>query len=289
MLEAKLVVVGGDAKKTEVSLDLPVVIGRGKEAGLTVPHALVSRKHTEIYEQDGRLFVRDLGSLNGTYLNSTRIECDQPLDPNQLLTLGNITFRAVYELGPGAVSPVADETLADLVGQSETAAIPFVKEVVFNEATGVYLPATSEDELSQAVEPIPIATAHQLGSGSLSELPMANSLPVTEAIEPAGVISGQPTDPVLFGEPDCSDEPSDTSAIFVGRETLTDSSVFQFSSEDQEVPPRTPTESLENQNSDAGYSGIPLNPSESSLGEQSQQLGRKSDATLDGILKIFPK
>ena len=35
MLEAKLVVVGGDAKKTEVSLDLPVVIGRGKEAG---PH-----------------------------------------------------------------------------------------------------------------------------------------------------------------------------------------------------------------------------------------------------------
>ena len=269
MLEAKLVVVGGDAKKTEVSLDLPVVIGRGKEAGLTVPHALVSRKHTEIYEQDGRLFVRDLGSLNGTYLNSTRIECDQPLDPNQLLTLGNITFRAVYELGPGAVSPVADETLADLVGQSET--------------------ATSVDELSQAVEPIPIATAHQLGSGSLSELPMANSLPVTEAIEPAGVMPGQPTDPVLFGEPDCSDEPSDTSASFVGRETLTDSSVFQFSSEDQEVPPRTPTESLENQNSDAGYSGIPLNPSESSLGEQSQQPGRKSDATLDGILKNFPK
>ena len=131
-----------------------------------------------------------------------------------------------------------------------------------------------------------MATPHQLGSGSLSELPMANSLPVTEANEPAGVIPGQLTDPVLFGEPDCSDEPSDTSASFVGRETLIDSSVFQFNSEEQDVPPRTSTESLEKQNSDAGYSGIPLNPSASSLGEQS---GRKGDATLDGILKNFPK
>ncbi len=98
MLNAKLVVVGGDAKKAEVQLKLPTVIGRGKEAGLTVPHALVSRRHTEIFEREGRLFVRDLGSLNGTYVNNTRIENDQPLEPNQLLTLGNITFRAVYEI-----------------------------------------------------------------------------------------------------------------------------------------------------------------------------------------------
>ena len=97
MLKAKLVVVGGDAKAGEVNLKLPTIIGRGKEAGLTVPHALVSRKHTEIFERDGKLVVRDLGSLNGTFINNTRIEGEQILDPNQLLTLGNITFRAVYE------------------------------------------------------------------------------------------------------------------------------------------------------------------------------------------------
>ncbi len=97
MLKAKLVVVGGDAKAGEVNLKLPTIIGRGKEAGLTVPHALVSRRHTEIFERDGKLVVRDLGSLNGTFINNTRIEGEQILDPNQLLTLGNITFRAVYE------------------------------------------------------------------------------------------------------------------------------------------------------------------------------------------------
>jgi len=98
MLEAKLVVVGGDTKSSEVRLRLPTVVGRGRDAGLTVPHALVSRQHTEIFERDGKLFVRDLGSLNGTFVNNFRIEAEQELAPNQLLTIGNITFRAVYEV-----------------------------------------------------------------------------------------------------------------------------------------------------------------------------------------------
>ena len=98
MLNAKLMVVGGDAKQTEVQLHLPTVIGRGREASLTLPHPLVSRRHTEIFEQDGRLMVRDLGSLNGTFVNNRRIKNDQVLEPNQLLTLGNVTFRAVYDV-----------------------------------------------------------------------------------------------------------------------------------------------------------------------------------------------
>lgn len=97
MLNAKLMVVGGDAKPSEIQLRLPTVIGRGREASLTLPHPLVSRRHTEIFEQDGRLMVRDLGSLNGTFVNNQKIEGDQLLEPNQLLTLGNVTFRAVYD------------------------------------------------------------------------------------------------------------------------------------------------------------------------------------------------
>ncbi len=115
MLDAKLVVVGGDAKAAEVRLKLPTIIGRGKEAGLTVPHALVSRRHTEIFEQDGGLYVRDLGSLNGTFVNNLRIENDQPLEPNQLLTLGNVTFRAVYEKqtdgANGSITKPSEETV----------------------------------------------------------------------------------------------------------------------------------------------------------------------------------
>lgn len=108
MLKAKLVVVGGDAKSKEVNLKLPCVIGRGKEATLTLPHPLVSRQHTELFEKDGKLHVKDLGSLNGTFLNNKRLESEAVLEPNQLLTLGNVTFRAVYEVGAAAESVAAD-------------------------------------------------------------------------------------------------------------------------------------------------------------------------------------
>jgi pSer/pThr/pTyr-binding forkhead associated (FHA) protein len=112
MLSAKLVVVGGDAKRREVNLKLPTIIGRGREGvSLTLPHKLVSRKHTEIFEQDGGLFVRDLGSLNGTFVNNQRIEGDQPLKPNELLTLGNVTFRAVYE--PNGTNGIKPLNLSD--------------------------------------------------------------------------------------------------------------------------------------------------------------------------------
>jgi pSer/pThr/pTyr-binding forkhead associated (FHA) protein len=97
MIDAKLVVVGGDAKRSEVPLrSFPIIIGRGRESTLTLPHPLVSRQHCEIFEKEGRLFVKDLASLNGTYVNNHRIVGEHPLDPDQLLTLGNVTFRAIY-------------------------------------------------------------------------------------------------------------------------------------------------------------------------------------------------
>lgn len=109
-MDVKLVVVGGDAKATEVKLKLPAVIGRGREATLTLPHPLVSRKHCEIFESDGHLVVRDMGSLNGTFVNNDRIT-EAILPPGDLLTLGTVTFRAVYD-APTGRPPEAIEALA---------------------------------------------------------------------------------------------------------------------------------------------------------------------------------
>lgn len=102
MLNAKLIIVGGKAKTKEVRLQLPTTIGRGKEADLTIPHALVSRSHTLLFERDGQLCAKDLGSLNGTFVDNQRIKTEQIILPNQLLTLGDITFRAVYDNGQSA-------------------------------------------------------------------------------------------------------------------------------------------------------------------------------------------
>ena len=98
MINAKLIVIGG-AEETEVTLKkLPATIGRSREATITLPHGLVSRQHCEIFEEQGILYVRDLNSLNGTYLNNEKIAGSRPLLPNQLLTLGAVTFRAKYDV-----------------------------------------------------------------------------------------------------------------------------------------------------------------------------------------------
>ncbi len=97
-MNAKLIVVGGTTSTTEVKLRLPAVIGRGRSVQVTIPHSLVSRQHCEVSEADGRLVVRDLGSMNGTYIGDERIT-EAILEPGALLTVGTVTFRAIYEVG----------------------------------------------------------------------------------------------------------------------------------------------------------------------------------------------
>lgn len=98
-MDAKLVVVGGEAKSGEVKIKkLPSIIGRGDDADIRLRHPLVSRKHCEISESNGVLKVRDLGSLNGTFIASVKIK-EAVLKPDDLITIGPVVFRAVYE-GP---------------------------------------------------------------------------------------------------------------------------------------------------------------------------------------------
>ena len=49
------------------------VIGRTPGCQLYLNHPRISREHAEITAQDGRYFITDLGSRNGTYLNDQRL------------------------------------------------------------------------------------------------------------------------------------------------------------------------------------------------------------------------
>lgn len=116
-INVKLVVVGGDVKTTELTLRLPSTIGRGRGTSVVLPHPLVSRQHCELFEADGQLMVRDLGSLNGTFVNNQRVT-ESPLPPGELLTIGTVTFRAVYEsleaahsVTPASKSAAGDKTI----------------------------------------------------------------------------------------------------------------------------------------------------------------------------------
>ena len=122
-MEAKLIVVGGKANKAEVQLTLPAVIGRGRDADLTVAHATVSRRHCMLYERDGALMVRDNGSLNGTVIEGERIQ-EAVLRPGATLTVGPLTFRAEYDHQgnfPSLVEPPTLPNVQSAVGNVQQA------------------------------------------------------------------------------------------------------------------------------------------------------------------------
>jgi pSer/pThr/pTyr-binding forkhead associated (FHA) protein len=68
-------VLGIDERGTHRSFDglAPFDVGRDKEAVLPLPDPEVSRRHARFELRDGIVFVRDLESRNGTFLNGRRV------------------------------------------------------------------------------------------------------------------------------------------------------------------------------------------------------------------------
>jgi hypothetical protein len=95
-MQVKLMVIGGKANRKDLSLKLPVIVGRSRTAGLTISHPMVSRQHCEIFEDGGLLRIRDLGSTNGTYVGGNKVE-QSILRPRDQITVGPLTFEVEYE------------------------------------------------------------------------------------------------------------------------------------------------------------------------------------------------
>ena len=69
----------------EVVLDRDwLVIGRGRGADVVLAEVTISRAHAAIGFDDGRFFVQDLASTNGTLVNGSRAERQQLKDGDEL-------------------------------------------------------------------------------------------------------------------------------------------------------------------------------------------------------------
>ncbi len=97
-----LLVVRGPNAGSRFLLDREVTgIGRHPEADIFLDDVTVSRHHCEVTRQDGQFSVRDMGSLNGTYVNGARLD-DGPLLASDELQVGR--FKLLLLTG----DPVAD-------------------------------------------------------------------------------------------------------------------------------------------------------------------------------------
>ena len=156
-MEAKLTVVRGRASKDAVAINLPIVIGRSREASFTIAHPIVSRRHCELFEQDGLIMVRDLGSLNGTLFEDKRI-AEAPLPPDSEFSIGPLTFRVEYEyegnldaLPPVQLAPEPDDESPPAAAE---AAAPVEKAIAEEVVFEPDLPEVADEAEEPPAKPV---------------------------------------------------------------------------------------------------------------------------------------
>jgi pSer/pThr/pTyr-binding forkhead associated (FHA) protein len=97
-----LVVKRGPNVGSRFALEKDVVnAGRHPDSDIFLDDVTVSRRHAEIVREGAQYYVRDVGSLNGTYLNRVRVD-SAPLHDGDELQIG--TFKLVFLTGRGDVT-----------------------------------------------------------------------------------------------------------------------------------------------------------------------------------------
>lgn len=176
-MRAKLIITQGKTATRSISVSLPATIGRSRKATVTIGHPMISRQHCELFVENGQIKLRDLGSLNGTYLGDRLIEGDAILGENEEFSIGPIAFRVCSAEGdpspraegdraadasPGGALPDLEIPVASLRPASEAAppeeqaeptgdhpqdevqAEPVVSEVVEEEVPLVWVDETAD-------------------------------------------------------------------------------------------------------------------------------------------------
>lgn len=86
------------------------VVGRSNDCDITLAAAHLSRRHVKLSIQDGLLYVKDLGSANGTYLNGNRVVGEERVRRGDELRFDTLSFGVIgpsEDMDKTTVRPVA--------------------------------------------------------------------------------------------------------------------------------------------------------------------------------------
>lgn len=107
-----LIVREGPLAGRSFHLGKTVTIGRNPDNAICLDNHKVSRQHARISGENGRYFIEDLGSSNGTLLNGQRVEQKTSLQVGDRLTVGDTLFELAGRAQP---EPAACPTCHQLV------------------------------------------------------------------------------------------------------------------------------------------------------------------------------
>jgi Nif-specific regulatory protein len=113
-----LIVIAGPGRGRSVAIDRALTIGRDEHAEMSIADLALSRRHCEIAPVDRDFVLRDLGSLNGSFVNDRPVT-NQTLSDGDRIRIGDSALVFVHpaaEAVTGAVAvddtPIPSSTIA---------------------------------------------------------------------------------------------------------------------------------------------------------------------------------
>jgi hypothetical protein len=115
---------------TEHELEDSMSIGRDTRNDLVLESAAVSRDHAGLTFRDGRWYLEDRGSFNGTFLNGTRVQPGTPLPLRHADRISIGTETLIFSWPAQLEDPDTTEPLEELPGSNGAQLSSFQRQVV---------------------------------------------------------------------------------------------------------------------------------------------------------------
>ena len=170
-MSARLIVQQGPTPNEDILLNQPLMrMGRGTNNEIVLQDPEVSRQHAQITQRDGIYYLDDLGSTNGTFLNTQRVIGTMALEDNDTINLGeSIQLLFVDEFVAQEPFEAEHETLADKrpLAEQDTpphGLPPFDPEDTPSYPVRPYQPSPTYEPTYQEPPPRPLESAPKAAS-----------------------------------------------------------------------------------------------------------------------------
>jgi pSer/pThr/pTyr-binding forkhead associated (FHA) protein len=81
-----------DEPRAEIDISEGVTLGRAGSADIHVEDPFASSVHARIFARNGFMYVEDMGSTNGTYLNGRQLRKAEQLKPADKIRIGDSEY-----------------------------------------------------------------------------------------------------------------------------------------------------------------------------------------------------
>lgn len=114
----KIQAITGDLTGQEITIDRDMLVGRHQAADIVLQAAEISRKHAAFLLKDQALWVQDLGSSNGTFVNDARIDAEALLKQGDIVQFSSLKFSVLAPAEEIQVSPDVEETAEKIIAEA---------------------------------------------------------------------------------------------------------------------------------------------------------------------------